>query len=32
MNLKETMDYIQELGKYGVRPGLENMENLMEKL
>ena len=32
MNFQETMDYIQELGKYGVRPGLENMENLMEKL
>lgn len=32
MTLQETTAYIQELGKYGVRPGLENMENLMEKL
>lgn len=32
MTFRETMDYVEELGKYGVRPGLANMENLMEKL
>ena len=32
MTLREVMAYVQELGSYGVRPGLENMENLMEKL
>ena len=32
MTFPETMDYVEELGKYGVRPGLTNMENLMEKL
>ncbi len=32
MTLKQTMDYVEELGKYGVVPGLENMENLARKL
>jgi len=32
MTYRETMAYVEELGKYGVRPGLTNMENLMEKL
>lgn len=32
MTLRQTMDYVEELGKYGVRPGLENMENLAGKL
>lgn len=32
MTYQEVMDYVRELEGYGVRPGLENMENLMEKL
>ena len=32
MTQQEVMAYVEELGRYGVRPGLENMENLMEKL
>lgn len=32
MTWQETMDYIEELGQYGIVPGLVNMENLCEKL
>lgn len=32
MTYQEAMDYVEELRTYGVRPGLANMENLMEKL
>ncbi len=32
MNLKQTMDYLENLSSYGMVPGLTNMENLCAKL
>lgn len=32
MNYKQTMDYLEELGRYGIVPGLESMYGLCEQL
>lgn len=32
MNYKQTMDYLESLGSYGIVPGLDNMVNLCGKL
>lgn len=32
MNYRQTMEYLEQLNGYGIVPGLENIENLCEKL
>lgn len=32
MNYKQTMEYVEELGRYGIVPGLDNMYALCDKL
>lgn len=32
MNYRQTMEYLEQLNHYGIVPGLENIENLCEKL